>query len=422
MINTQEITEELKIGFLDQNCKIFYSEIDKKQILLHYKECIDAIANLDEETALKKCKLLAKLKLLQYTPYTIIFNELAFIQSRILDSLLINDNAVQLHTFCKLFKNIENQFAKIFLTEYIKELKRKNNIRLSSINIFKEKNIIKYYTEHIVWLDNLADAIEKSNLNIFPIIDPKLCNFGKWLNTNAKLTISNNSQHKTLALSHLALHRLADKIYSLLRDKDTIEYLSILNMLKKCETISMDIGIELSFIKSSEYIQQAHYDKLTNMLNRNYLDDIYSSVFKMSKITNKPFCICMCDIDDFKHVNDTYGHDCGDVVLKTFADFLKNIFRDSDHIIRYGGEEFLIIFPVTKLHNAKETIEKCIKNLAKLEIKTRTDIIHITVSFGLIEINPNDSDRYEFDIENSIHMVDQKLYEAKRNGKNRVQT
>ncbi len=64
MINTQEITEELKIGFLDQNCKIFYSEIDTKQILLHYKECIDAIANLDEETALKKCKLLAKLKLL----------------------------------------------------------------------------------------------------------------------------------------------------------------------------------------------------------------------------------------------------------------------------------------------------------------------------------------------------------------------
>ena len=422
MINTQEILEGLRVGFIDQNCKIFYSKDDIELVLSRYEKFIDAVTSLDNQRALKECTQLASLKVLQYTPYTIVFNEFAFIQNKILEYLLIQNNASRLYDFCQLFKRIENKVAQIFLDEYMITLKKRNDIRLHSIKIFKEQNIIKYFAEHISWLNNLVDAIQKNNLKIFPTIDPSVCNFGKWLNTNAKLTISNNSQYEALVRSHIALHKLSNKIYSLLNTQNELEYNSILSMLKKCETISIDIGVELSFIKSSEYIQQAHYDKLTNILNRNYLDDIYESVFKMSKITHKPFCMCMCDIDDFKHVNDTYGHDCGDIVLKTFADFLKNIFRDSDYVIRYGGEEFLILFPMIKLQDAKTIIEKCMKNLAKLDIKTKTDILHITVSFGLIEIDPNNSDRYEFDIENSIHIVDQKLYEAKRNGKNRVQT
>ncbi len=419
-INIDEIIEELRLSFIDQNCKIFYNEIEKQEILFHYKKCLNSVFNFSEEQALKDFSTLANLKLLQYTPYTIVFNELAFIQTKVLDYLLKNNNITKIYKLCKLFKKIENRVAKIFLDSYINELKRKNNIRISSIEIFKEKNIIKYYTQHIIWLNDVAKAIQILDISIFPEIDPNMCNFGKWLNNNAKLTISNNSQHKALNISHITLHKLANKIQSLMKQKGIIEYMPILNMLKKCEATSIDIGIELSFIKSSEYIQQAHYDKLTNLLNRNYLDDIYESAYRLSKITNRPFCLAMCDLDNFKNVNDTYGHDCGDIVLKTFADFLQNTIRESDYIIRYGGEEFLIIFPSTILKNAKITIEKCIKSLANLDIKIKIKIIHITVSFGLIEINPNDGDRYEFDIENSIHKVDLKLYEAKRNGKNKV--
>ena len=195
----------------------------------------------------------------------------------------------------------------------------------------------------------------------------------------------------------------------------------ILSMLQKCEYISIDIGIELSFIKSSEYMQKAHYDTLTNVLNRNYLDDIYENEFKLAKLTGKRFSVAMCDLDHFKTINDSYGHDSGDIVLKSFASFLKSTLRETDYIIRYGGEEFVIIFPSTSIENGIKLLERFKENLEHLDIETNTKIINITASFGIIEIDPNDSDKYEFNIENSIRKVDEKLYLAKENGRNRIE-
>jgi diguanylate cyclase len=420
MTYIDEIIEELENGFINQNCKVFYSDEEKQQILSYYKKCINAIFNADDDTILKKFDDLANLQLLQYTPYIIIFNEIKFIQSKVLDYTFEKKDVSATYKIYELFKKIENNTAKIFLDVYLKELKKKNGIRINSINIFKERNIIKYYAQHIHWLNDLALSLERSDTTLFPQIDPVLCEFGQWLQDGAKLTISNNSQYKNLVTTHTKLHKLSTRIKSLISSQKTIEYMAILTMLKKCEALSIDIGIELSFIKSSEYMQQAHYDPLTQVLNRNYLDDIYESAFRLSKITNKPFCIAMCDLDDFKNINDMYGHDMGDIVLKTFADYLKITLRESDYIIRYGGEEFLMILPSLSLENGKTLIQRCIKNLQNLNIEMESNTVNITASFGIIEINPNDGDRYEFDIESSIHKVDRKLYEAKGEGKNRV--
>ena len=420
MTYIDEIIEELENGFINQNCKVFYSDEEKQQILSYYKKCINAIFNADDDTILKKFDDLANLQLLQYTPYIIIFNEIKFIQSKVLDYTFEKKDVSATYKIYELFKKIENNTAKIFLDVYLKELKKKNGIRINSINIFKERNIIKYYAQHIHWLNDLALSLERSDTTLFPQIDPVLCKFGQWLQDGAKLTISNNSQYKNLVTTHTKLHKLSTRIKSLISSQKTIEYMAILTMLKKCEALSIDIGIELSFIKSSEYMQQAHYDPLTQVLNRNYLDDIYESAFRLSKITNKPFCIAMCDLDDFKNINDMSGHDMGDIVLKTFADYLKITLRESDYIIRYGGEEFLMILPSLSLENGKTLIQRCIKNLQNLNIEMESNTVNITASFGIIEINPNDGDRYEFDIESSIHKVDRKLYEAKGEGKNRV--
>ncbi len=118
-INIDEIIEELRLSFIDQNCKIFYNEIEKQEILFHYKKCLNSVFNFSEEQALKDFSTLANLKLLQYTPYTIVFNELAFIQTKVLDYLLKNNNITKIYKLCKLFKKIENRVAKIFLTYLI---------------------------------------------------------------------------------------------------------------------------------------------------------------------------------------------------------------------------------------------------------------------------------------------------------------
>lgn len=421
MTKIDEILKELETQIMDVNSKIFYDVIDKEKILEHYKKAVNAIFASDKKTAIKTFNNLAELKLLKNIPYNIIFSEITFIKNKIADEVLLQKDANALYELFELFREIENNIAKIFLNFYTKELKNKNTARMKAIEIFEEKKVIKYYELHLLWLNNLADAIHNLSNDNFPEIDPNLCEFGKWLNNEGKIIISNNSQYKALDTAHNRLHQLSSRIRSHINTKNGIEHMLILSMLLKCEYISVDIGIELSFIKSSEYIQKAHYDALTNVLNRNYLDDIYENEFKLSKLTDKRFCIAMCDLDHFKNINDTYGHDTGDLVLKTFASYLKSKLRETDYVIRYGGEEFIIIFPSTSLENGVKFLERFRKNLEQLVIDTPEKNLSITASFGIIEIHPNNSDKYEFTIENCIHKVDQKLYIAKKAGRNRVE-
>ncbi len=421
MTKIDEILEELEIQIMDENSKIFYDEKEKENILKHYKKAVKAIFASDKDSVIKTFDDLARLKLLKNIPYNIIFSEISFIKNKIANEILLEKDANALYELFELFREVENNIAEIFLNSYTKELKIKNGNRIKAIEIFEEKKVIKYYEHHLIWLNNLADSINTLSTDNFPQIDPKLCEFGKWLNGEGKLIISNNSQYRALHNAHNRLHQLSSRIRSHLNSKNRTEHMLILSMLLKCEYISVDIGIELSFIKSSEYMQKAHYDALTNVLNRNYLDDIYENEFKLSKLTDKSFCIAMCDLDHFKIINDTYGHDIGDQVLKTFASYLKSQLRESDYIIRYGGEEFVIIFPATSLDNGVRFLERFRKNLELLDIEIPEKNLKITASFGIIEIHPNNSDRYAFTIENCIHKVDQKLYIAKKSGRNRIE-
>ena len=421
MKKIDEIIEELQLQIMDANSKVFYTEDEKNSILQYYKKALCALFLGKRDEVLEIFYELSDLKLFRNIPYSIFFNEIEFIKNKVANEILLKKDAGKLFELFKLFKEIENNIAKIFLNSYTQELKNKNAIRIRAIEIFKEKKFIKYYEHHLEWLNNLAFSIQNLDINLLPQTNSKLCEFGKWLSDEGKMIISNNSQYLTLKLAHDKLHQLSLRIKSHISSKKEIEYMLILSMLQKCEYLSIDIGIELSFIKSSEYIQKAHYDTLTNVLNRNYLDDIYENEFKLAKLTGKNFSIAMCDLDLFKTINDTYGHDSGDLVLKSFATFLKSTLRETDYVIRYGGEEFVIIFPSTSLENGVKLLERFREKLEHFDIKTNSKTINITASFGIIEINPNDADRYEFNTENGIRKVDEKLYLAKKNGRNRIE-
>lgn len=421
MTKIDEILEELQTEIMDANSKIFYDHKEKETILVLYKQAMSAIFANDQANTIKTFIVLANTKLLQYIPHTIIFNEITFIKNKMANEVLLQKDATKLYDLFELFRLVENKIAEIFLSAYTKELKNKNELRIKAIEIFEEKRVIKYYEHHLIWLNQLADAISPLSGEFFPEIDPMICEFGQWLDCDAKLNLINKQQYQNLCDAHNKLHLFSSRIKSLIASKNEIEYMLILSMLLKCEYLSIDIGIELSFIKSSEYMQNAQYDALTNVLNRHYLNDIYENEFKLSKLTGKIFCIAMCDLDHFKDINDTYGHDSGDIVLKSFANNLKSSLRGTDFIIRYGGEEFIIIFPATTLENGVRYLERFRQNLEHLDIKVQDENIHITSSFGIVEIDPNNADKYKFDIESSIHKVDQKLYLAKKNGRNRIE-
>lgn len=128
---------------------------------------------------------------------------------------------------------------------------------------------------------------------------------------------------------------------------------------------------------------------------------------------NNTFCLIMFDIDDFKHVNDTYGHDAGDAVLKNVSSVLLDNLRADDKVFRWGGEEFLMIL-LCDCDQARTVINRCIENVSNLVTDANGIKIRVTVSAGLVE---HEDGKTSMELVNS---ADNALYESKHTGKNKL--
>ncbi len=164
-------------------------------------------------------------------------------------------------------------------------------------------------------------------------------------------------------------------------------------------------------------IEMAVTDGLTGLNNRRYLDTHLAEVITKAKGRKKPVSLVMCDIDHFKKVNDTHGHDAGDEVIKEFARRIKKNIRNIDLACRYGGEEFVIVMPDTDMALARVVAER-IRNEVALHpfiVEEGAKQLPITVSLGVSTLE-NDSDNGD----TLIKRADNALYEAKRAGRNTV--
>lgn len=158
----------------------------------------------------------------------------------------------------------------------------------------------------------------------------------------------------------------------------------------------------------------AHNDSLTNLYNRRYFYKITTQILNLSSRNDEPVSVCMIDIDNFKKINDTYGHQVGDKVIKSLSQELVKITRKSDLVARYGGEEFIILFPNTDIEGAKIITNKICKDVEGLELRHEDIDIKFTISIGVSQFK-NDQPIDEF-----INNADTALYTAKNSGKNRV--
>lgn len=152
-------------------------------------------------------------------------------------------------------------------------------------------------------------------------------------------------------------------------------------------------------------------DKLTGIYNRHYLDQALKEQLALALRYQRPMSIAMFDLDYFKKVNDSFGHQIGDLVLKGFADLVKNNIRASDVFGRWGGEEFLLICPETDKYQAYLVVEK-IRKL--LENQCFTEDLKQTVSVGVAEV------KSEVTLDDLLSLADQRLYLAKSSGRNKI--
>ena len=152
-------------------------------------------------------------------------------------------------------------------------------------------------------------------------------------------------------------------------------------------------------------------DPLTEAYNRRKMNDLIMGEITRRKRYGRQATVIMFDLDDFKLINDQYGHDMGDVVIKAVVGSVKEMVRNTDYLGRWGGEEFLILNTETSQPEAcmvAERLRKCI------EERHNNDRMRVTISVGVTEIRPDDS------METLMKRADRALYHAKLSGKNRV--
>lgn len=181
-----------------------------------------------------------------------------------------------------------------------------------------------------------------------------------------------------------------------------------------------DISNEIFAKKEREkYIKDlqkiASTDYLTGLLNRKEFFIRADNEFERAKRYKNVFCLAILDIDDFKKVNDTYGHPSGDMVLKEFSDKISKNIRKNAIFGRLGREEFAILMPETNIEQAKKTMKKICDLIYRNSFDDNGKEIYISVSIGIASIVES-----EFDMSKLIKPADERLYSAKYSGKNKV--
>jgi len=203
---------------------------------------------------------------------------------------------------------------------------------------------------------------------------------------------------------------LTGKVCFYSKEEIVWEQLKYVNTLKS----ELDLFFKLKFLYDvTQFLSSI--DDLTGLYTRRHLDETLSQEYERAKRYHSKVSIAMADIDNFKSINDTYGHQAGDVILKGVASLFKEGLRKTDFIYRYGGEEICVIMPETSLANTAIPLERVRSAIENFSFEYNGEKIPVTISIGAATYSASLSNYFEF-----VEAADKALYEAKHTGKNKV--
>ncbi len=306
---------------------------------------------------------------------------------------------------------VVNNISKEFI---VKEAKKDKYVfdKILIKEILKNSRGERYIKEQLLWtisfLEDVINLSDKPSINF----DYRKCLFWKHLKKLKKRRLRKELLSEILQ-NHKTVHIMAKRFYEEIKEKN---YISAYFYYQSCIKYSYALISLLSTIKLKEAEYKLKKDPLTGLLSRRFLLPIFEDVLELSMYTEMPFSVALIDLDDFKKINDTYGHLVGDCVLRNVARIIRKILRKSDYVFRYGGEEFLVLLPSTDLEDAVKILDKLRRTIENTELECEGNRIKVTASIGVCSdiYSGNKSPEYY------INCADQKLYEAKKEGKNRV--
>ena len=267
---------------------------------------------------------------------------------------------------------------------------------------------------HRSWFDNLHTSIvchQPFSRDILHEAAHTQCEFGKWYYGNSSNAVKSFKEYAALESVHQFMHDNARELAMLSSSEKPISVDAYQTFLSNQRRL-IDLLTELRDILIEH---QSGFDALTGAINRKAISLLLDHSFENMMRYSQGYSIAMLDIDNFKAINDTYGHSIGDQVLKHISKFLKNNLRRSDCAGRYGGEEFLILLPDTNVDTALAVLQVAREDFINTGILLADTSLHITFSAGVSQVLEEDEDAWA-----AVKRADDALYQAKESGRNRI--
>jgi len=209
---------------------------------------------------------------------------------------------------------------------------------------------------------------------------------------------------------------LSDRFQALVRDRDLTRTEQFEKRLRQIEKITrISDGYQEMMRELNVQLQQAStHDLLTGLPNRRFLAERLKQEAERSRRSGEPLCVALGDVDRFKRINDTWGHEVGDVALREVAQAMDRTVRSADLCGRWGGEEFLVLLPATRLAAAVAIADRVLDAVREVRVEGIPGDYRITISIGVAEWSAEERP------EAALARADAALFEAKGNGRDRV--
>ncbi|MCX8084163.1 MAG: GGDEF domain-containing protein [Calditerrivibrio sp.] len=349
------------------------------------------------------------------------------------DSEILEEIKYFLIDKCTFFYSVLNIQDFLQLKENLEKDKNTENIKNYTI---KTISLVAEYLDKAIniqsrlksIIDEIVIRFDKTSITLNNILEENSTVLKKDIEDDQKIA-SELTTVNDLIINESSLEILKEMVLSRVDklSKDISKKIEFKNdALQNIEQKRATVNKELSEYKNKEqelvklkkevekYKMESVTDSLTGLFNRKFMNKRLAEEVERTKRYNTTFSLVFTDIDDFKKINDFYGHIVGDFVLKYLADIIKSELRKVDYAFRYGGEEMVILLTEANLENAIKFANRLLETVRNTVFRYKNEELKITISIGVAEYKKGES------IEQLIERADLAMLKAKREGKNRV--
>lgn len=338
------------------------------------------------------------------------FEDMVAALSMVRDNLLKN-TPIEASLIYNVIEKMERYLAKGYLVYQFEDVICQLDLALENVEGAYAQADQDIVSRPLNWLKRIVTSFQNNNhIEHEDILTADLCPLTAMIHD---LDVEMELKQRIL-VSHTEQHSLALSMAFFFRDED---YMLASFMFAKLFAITASLSNQIGLAVSHQAIEELHYDSLTGLLLRHSLEGKLKESINKSKLTNQTVALMMLDLDHFKNINDTWGHQAGDKVLKALGELVQLNQREHDLSFRYGGEEFLLFVTKVSLENAKSVAERIRTQVEALVVEWEGKEIPLTMSVGALVITP---DNLSDPLETYIERADQNLYQAKDTGRNKV--